>query len=129
MGPNDIYVPYNLPGTQPATASNWGAVFRNNTDQVLELVDADERHETAGNDAGAVSCVLSKAPSGTAKGSATAMTASVNLKGTADTKQTLAPVATNARFLLPGETMFAILTGTPTSLAGVSIAAYLRPRP
>ncbi len=127
MSPLDKVVPFALPGATPATAANWGAVFRNNTDQLLELIAADERHETAGSDASAVTIKLAKAASATAKGSATDMTTTANLKAAADTLQSMPPVTTAGRFLAPGETVFAILTGTPTALAGVSGSMLFRP--
>jgi hypothetical protein len=128
MGPLDKVIPFALPGTQPATAGNYGGVFTNVTDQILELVTGEARHETAGNDVGAVTLKIGKAATGVAKGSATDMTGTINLKGTADTRQTLAPSATLAnRLLNPGETAFLILTGTPTAVAGLSGTLLFRP--
>jgi hypothetical protein len=72
--------------------------------------------------------MLKSVPSGTASGSGTDMlSAGINLKGTADTNQSGAVHATlGNRLLRPGESLAFVLTGTPTSLAGLGVTAYLR---
>lgn len=125
--PTDIHVEAVLAGAAPATAANYGFVYTNTTDSVLELVSATERHETAGNDAGAVTLAIGKAASGIAKGSATAMTGTVSLKATADTAQTLEPSATDAsRRLEIGSSICLTLVGTPTTLAGLLVQLRFR---
>lgn len=112
-----------LPGTQPATAGNWGVVFFLPRDGTFELVSITERHITPGNDAGAVTAMLTKVPSGTALASGTAMLASgLDLKATADTVQsgTLSTTPANTR-LDSGDGAAIALTGTPTALASVII--------
>ena len=63
FGPNRDVIPtrvtksFTLPGILPATAGNWGVMFWT-ADAAYELVSCSERHATAGNDAGAVTVML-----------------------------------------------------------------------
>lgn len=117
----------NLAGAAPATAANFGYFWR--APFPVELESITERHSTAGNDAGAVTMVVAKGASGTAIGSATAVqTSTFNLKGTADTEQTIVPDAGSARQLSAGDWLGLKLTGTPTSLAGVAVTIRARRR-
>lgn len=128
MTPIEQAVPFALPGTQPATAANWGFIFTNPFDVALELIGGFERHETLGTDVGAVTMAIHKAPSATAKASSTAMSGTVNLKAANDTNQAIVPDATfTNRVLNPGESILLKLAGTPTSVAGVSGALLFRP--
>jgi len=113
---------FRLPGTQPATAANFGCVFFI-ADAAYELVSVRERHSTAGNDAGAVTAMVTKVPSGTASGSGTNMlSAGISLKATADTNQSgsLSATAANTR-LADGDGVAIVLTGTPTAVAGLVV--------
>lgn len=113
-----------LPGALPATAANWGVPFWIPVEGDVELVAVYERHTTAGADASAVTFMLKKVPDGTAPGSGTDMlSAGINLKATANTLQAGSLSATPANLRLTGssDTVAAVLTGTPTSLAGVTI--------
>jgi type IV secretory pathway VirB10-like protein len=87
-----------------------------------------ERHATAGNDAGAVTTMLKKVPSGTAAGSGTDMLASgINLKATANTNQSGTLHATQANYqLAAGDGLACVLTGTPTTLAGMVVEVVLK---
>lgn len=114
---------FSLPGAEPATAGNFGGCFFSPLDGTYELVAVRERHATAGNDAGAVTGMLKKVPSGTAAGSGTDMlSAGLSLKTTADTAQAGALSATAANLRLDvGDSAAFVLTGTPTALAGLHV--------
>lgn len=79
------------------------------------------RPTVAGTDGSAVTAVIKKAASGTAITSGTALHASTfNLKGTADTVQSLTITATGDTDLIPAGTCIGIdFTGTLTSATGV----------
>lgn len=120
-------VSHSLVGATPATAANWGYFYR--APFPIEVISVSERHATAGTDAGAVTFVVAKGASGTAVASATAIqTSTFNLKGTADTEQTVVPDAGAPRQLSAGDWLGVKLTGTPTSLAGVVLTVTARRR-
>lgn len=125
--PRRVKAQFVLAGAAPATAGNFGVVFFN-ADAAYELMSAVERHATAGSDVGAVTGMLKKVPSGTAAGSGTDMlSAGINLKGTADTDASGAPSATAANTrLAAGDSLAFVLTGTPTSLAGLCLDVTLK---
>jgi hypothetical protein len=88
----------------------------------------DYTPDVAGTDAGAVTAVVRKVPSGTAIGSGTQLTAgSFNLKGTVNTRQSTDPaVATTTLSTTPsdlvlakGDALAVDVTGTLTAVAGV----------
>lgn len=83
------------------------------------------RVTVAGTDGGAVTAVIRKVPSGTAIASGTALHSSTfNLKGTADTNQTLTISTTASDMLLAAGDALAIdFTGTLTSATGVVTVA------
>jgi hypothetical protein len=119
-----VHKEFILPGTMPATAANWGEPFFMPYDGTWELVAVIERHKTAGNDAGAVTVMLKKVASGTALSSGTDMLASgIDMKAVAATNQsgTLSATAANLQVTGPGTAVGFVLTGTPTTLAGVFI--------
>lgn len=124
--PRRMLVSYFLGGAAPATEANWGSFFI--ADRAYQVVSVKERHETAGSDAGAVTVMLTKVPSGTAKGSGTAcLSAGINLKGTADTNAAGSLHATAANYTLAaGDALAAVTTGTLTALAGVTITVELK---
>ena len=78
------------------------------------------RVEAAGTDAGGVTAVVRKVPSGTAITSGTALhSGSINLKGTAATNQALTLSTTASDLSIPAGTAIAIdLTGTLTAATG-----------
>lgn len=120
-------VMFRLPTTDPQTAAQWTTPFFI-ADRPYLLLKVTERHETAGSDAGAVTAMLKKVPSGTAPGSGTDMlTAGMSLKTTANTNQsgTVSKDITAIR-MVAGDSLAFILTGTPTALVGVTIAVLLR---
>lgn len=116
----------SIPGTAPATSGNFGLFFT--ADAAYELVSVTERHETAGTNGSAVTLMLTKVPSGTAKGSGTDMlSAGIDLKGTADTNAAGALHATAANLkLAAGDSLALVPTGTLTALAGVHVTAWLK---
>jgi hypothetical protein len=97
-------------------------------DQAFQVVGVTERHATAGSDGGAVTLMVKKVPSGTAKSAGTdVLSAGVSLKATADTNQagTLHGTAANLQ-LAAGDALGLVLTGTPTAVAAVSVTVYLK---
>lgn len=120
-------VMFRLPTTDPQTSAQWTTPFFI-ADRPYLLLKVTERHETAGTDAGAVTCMLKKVPNGTAPGSGTDMlTAGISLKTTANTNQTgtVSKDVTVIR-MVAGDSLSFILTGTPTDLVGVTLAVLLR---
>lgn len=119
--PQYVYKEFILAGTAAATAANFGVIFFNPGDGDHQLISVRERHATAGTDAGAVTLMLKKVPSGTAAASGTNMLASgLSLKTTADTLQAATLSSTAADLVLTNaQGAAAVLTGTPTSLAGL----------
>lgn len=79
----------------------------------------DARVEVAGTDAGAVTAVLKKAPSGTDIASGTALnTGSINLKGTVDTNQALTLEAAANLAIAAGDAIGIDFTGVLTAARG-----------
>lgn len=87
----------------------------------MKVVSIVSRVTVAGSDAGAVTAVLRKVPSGTAIGSGTQLnTGSINLKGTADTNQTLTLSTTEGVLdIVAGRALAIDFTGVLTSATGV----------
>lgn len=87
------------------------------------------RVTVAGTDGGAVTLVVRKVPSGTAITSGTALHSSTfNLKGTADTNQTLTLSTTSTDLdIAAGNALALDFTGTLTSATGV-ISVLLAPK-
>jgi hypothetical protein len=86
------------------------------------------RVTVAGTDSGSVTAVVRKVSSGTAIASGTALhSGSFNLKGTADTNQTLTLSTTPSDLIVEAGQALAIdFTGTLTSATGV-ISVFLNP--
>lgn len=97
-------------------------------ERAYEVVSVREQHQTAGNDAGAVTVMVKKVPSGTAKSAGTdVLAAGVSLKATADTVQSPALHATAANYqLAAGDSLALVTTGTPTAVDGVSVTVVLK---
>lgn len=121
-----LYMGYTLEGATPATAANYG---------VFLIVPAPclvtafrEVHATAGTDVGAVTLDLEKLSGTTAPGSgSTALNATLSLKATANTVQAATITSTGLnKTLAAGDRLALKLTGTPTSVAGVSILLALQ---
>lgn len=91
------------------------------------LVSVTERHQTAGSDAGAVTLMVKKVPSGTAKAAGTDMlSAGLDMKGTADTNQSGSLHATEANYTgAAGDGIGLVSTGTLTALDGVALTVEI----
>lgn len=116
----------SLPGVQPATASNFSTIFI--ADRPYTVILAQEIHGTAGTDAGAVTLDITK-DTGTGaptSGSSVLNGATFNLKGTANTLQTILGIPSGIAQLAVGDRLALKLTGTPTSLASVQVEIALR---
>lgn len=98
-------------------------------DQPYEVLAAYESHATAGNDAGAVTATIMKETSTQAPvGGVSVLASTFNLKGTANTMQTVAGSSTLAnRQLATGDRLSVDFVGTLTTLAGVQITVVLAP--
>ncbi len=109
-----------------AAAADYGIFFI--ADAAMELIEAVERHKTAGSDGSAVTLMVAKAASGTALASGTDMLAAgVDLKAAADTNQTATLHATQGnRELAAGDAVGLVETGTLTAVAGVSVRLSFR---
>lgn len=85
-----------------------------------KLVSVTERHQVVGSDAGAVTVMVKKVPSGTAKASGTDMlSAGLDMKSTANTNQSGAIHATAANITgAAGDGIGLVLTGTATAVDG-----------
>jgi hypothetical protein len=125
--PQDIDAHFILAGSAPATAGNFGVCFWT-ARAACQITSVTERHATAGSDGGAVTGMLKKVPSGTAAGSGTdTLTAGISLKGTADTNAAGSLHGTVGNLqLAAGDSLAFVLTGTPTSLAGLSVHVGLK---
>ena len=126
----DIVYPYrhidaSLVSTLPATAANLGNIFI--ADRAYQFVSAQESHTVAGSDGGAVSLDIEKLAGTAALDAGVVMNAStINLKGTANTVQTLAPSATFANTqLAKGDRIALKDTGVLTAVAGLSVSIIL----
>lgn len=120
-----------IPDTMAATAANYTAPFFI-AERPYEVLWCMERHETKGTDAGAVTVMLKKVPSGTATGSGIdILTAGISLKGTNNTNQEgiISQARTTAiynRRLSTGDALSLVTTGTLTAVAGVTVSVLLR---
>lgn len=96
-------------------------------DRAYQVVAVREQHQTAGSDAGAVTLMVAKVPSGTAKASGTdVLSAGLSLKAAADTVQSGALHATTANLqLAAGDSLALVTTGVLTAVDGVTVTAYL----
>jgi hypothetical protein len=138
--PRRIIAEVSVAGADAAAAANYPVFFIADspavsvdpgfspTASVYEVVSVRERHETAGSDAGAVTVMVKKVPSGTAPASGTdVLAAGINLKATANTNQSPALHATAAnRLLAPGDALALVTTGVLTAVAGVALMVELR---
>ncbi|MBI1353268.1 MAG: hypothetical protein GC160_02900 [Acidobacteria bacterium] len=120
-----IVAPFNLTGTAPATAANFGHFFT--ADRALKIIGGRFRVITPGSDGGAVTAMLKKVPSGTAMASGTdALATAMDLKTTANTNAALALHATAGNITLAaGDSLALVPTGTLTALAGLQLTVEL----
>ncbi len=124
---HEFSVVANIPAGA-AAADFDGLMFTNTTGYSLVLRAVTERHAVAGNDAGAVTLMVKKVPSGTAKAAGTDMlSAGLDLKATANTNQSGSLHATTANITLAnGDSIGLVPTGTLTTLDGVTVTCRLR---
>lgn len=96
-----------------------------------QVVSVRERHQTLGTDAGAVTLMLKKVPSGTAKAAGTdVLSAGLNLKSANDTNQSGTLSATPANLkLAAGDALALVTTGVLTAVDGVSVTVELKRTP
>lgn len=122
--PQHFYVNFNIPAGAAAADYDGNIPIPD----AAVLVSVTERHQTAGNDAGAVTLMVKKTPSGTAKAAGTdCLSAGINLKATADTNQSGTLHGTPANYTFAaGDAVSLVLTGTPTAVDGVSVACKFR---
>jgi hypothetical protein len=125
--PETFFLSFNVPGG--AAAADYDGVIP--VPYGCEVVSVRERHQTAGSDAGAVTVMVKKVPSGTAKASGTdVLSAGISLKATADTVQTGSLHATAAnKQLAAGDGLALVTTGVLTAVDGVSVTVELKRRP
>jgi hypothetical protein len=93
-----------------------------------QVIAVRERHTVAGSDAGAVSIIPTKVPSGTTCAAGTdLLSAVINLKATADTNQsgTLSATETDLQ-LATGDSLGVDLAGVLTGVTGVSLTVVLK---
>lgn len=97
-------------------------------DRAYIVTAVRERHQTAGTDASAVTLMVKKVPSGTAKASGTdVLSAGINMKATADTVQSGSLHGTAANYTLAaGDSLALVTTGVLTSLDGVGVTVILK---
>jgi hypothetical protein len=124
--PRRVVVNVHLKTTEAATAANYGLFFI--ADAPYELVSVRERHEVLGTDGGAVTLMVKKVPSGTAKASGTDMlSAGLNLKSVINTNQSGALTATVAnKRLAAGDALALVPTGVLTAVAGLCLQVELK---
>ena len=122
--PQHFYITFNIPAG--AAAGDYDGNIP--VPDAAVLVSVTERHQTAGNDAGSVTLMVKKTPSGTAKASGTdCLSAGISLKATADTNQTGTLHGTPANYTFAaGDAASLVLTGTPTAVDGVSVTCKFR---
>jgi hypothetical protein len=116
-----------LPGAQPATAGNFGTFFIADKDYVF--ITASEIHGTAGTDGSAVTLDVTNDTGTTAPAGGTSILGSTfNLKGTANTLQSIGVVGNfpPGTLILQGSRLAMKLTGTPTALANLALEVVLR---
>lgn len=95
-----------------------------------QLVSVKERHQTLGTDGGAVTLMVKKVPSATAKAAGTDMlSAGLNLKSANDTNQSGAIHATLANIQgAAGDSIGLVSTGVLTAVDGVSVTIEIKRR-
>lgn len=106
-----------------AAVSTWTA------DRDYEILNVSETHRAAGTDAGTVTLNLGIASGTTAPGSGTTgVITALSVKTTAATPQFATLGTIDKRFILAGDRLCIIPSGTFTTAAGVAITVALAPR-
>lgn len=122
---NAIPLQFNVPGG--AVAADYdGVPFI--ADKKYEVVVVKERHGAVGTDAGAVTLMVKKVPSGTAKAAGTdVLAAGINLKAAANTAQdgTLHATLANKQ-LAAGDGLGLEPTGVLTAVDAVGVTVWIK---
>lgn len=123
--PRRVIAVANIPAG--AAAADFDGLFFV-ADNAYEVESVTERHGTAGSDAGAVTLMVKKVPSGTAKAAgADVLSAGINLKAAADTNAAGALTATAAnKKLAGGDALGLVPTGTLTAVDAVTVQVVLK---
>jgi hypothetical protein len=121
-----FYLDIVLFGASPATAANYG-IFHTFY-HPAELLWVSEVHQTAGSDGGAVTLQIERLSGTEASGAGDdILVAAFSLKGTADTVvQKSGTALNNYRQFTQGERIGLVLTGTPTSVANLTVTCYFK---
>lgn len=122
----NFLITHTLFGTTAATAGNYNHFFT--APVPVQVVGVREVHSAAGTDGSAVSLQIERLQGTEASGAGDdLLDTAFDLKGTADTVQTgaLTTAKTN-RNLVAGDRLGLVLSGTPTSVANMSVTVYLQ---
>lgn len=122
-----IIICRDYPSTTAQTATNYGYI--STIPFPFEVLSVVEKHDVAGNDAGAVTLDVLKVPNGTTLASGVSILASkFNLKSTADTAVMKQGLALNTkRSFNPLDSIALVTSGTLTTLEGVQVTIYIKP--
>ncbi len=120
-----FYVSHTIPGTQAATAANYGVFFI--APFKCYVSDVKEVHQVLGTDAGAVTLGIEKLTSGEAPGSGDdVLSTALSLKTTINTVQSGTITATTANSNLSiGDRLCMEDAGTLTAVANVTVLIEL----
>ncbi len=124
---NTFEISTSLPGTNAATATNYGIFFI--APFACEIVSVREVHTAAGTDTGAVTLDVEKLTGAQALDAGVAVLGAtkIDLKGAANTVQAPALTATTANKQLAVGDMLALKdTGALTAVAGVTVTVELK---
>lgn len=97
-------------------------------DRDYEVLDAREYHNVVGSDGSAVTIGVTADSGTTAPGSGTAVITALSLKATARTVQVGALAVLGSRFLLTGDRLSTVVSGTFTAAEGVVVTVALAPK-
>lgn len=119
-------ISYTLFGTQAATTGNYSVFFV--APFALTVSQITEAHAVKGTDGSAVSLDIEKLTGTTVPGSGTKITAAaIDLKGVINTVVTPAlSTSVGVVQLASGDRLALLLTGTPTSVANVTVTILIR---
>lgn len=119
------WVVQSLPGTQAATATNYGVFFTATRPCTIKRIS--ESHTTAGSDAGAVTLQVERLQGTEALNAGNELLVTAfNLKGTANTVQTGTLVQTPTELALNvGDRLALKDSGTLTAVAGVNVTVEI----
>lgn len=121
-----FFTSHTLFGTTAQTSGNYGVFFT--ALRPFEVIQISEVHETAGSAGGAVTLNIERLQGTEAKGSGDEIvTTAFDLKGTANTVviKTFGEIANT--ILNPGDRLAFKVSGTLTSLVGVSVTVLFKP--